>query len=230
MIARQTYREYADEILEGRELATENTIESLTEQGASTPVKTDEFHMSRTNLQFQDESETIDVDDITDNKTDKTVEIETKQTDIEENTTFKLTNETKRLSNIPEVPATPLSQHQRSESKKPQASKPFKLVSDEYINFVLGDSNALRLHIKDLDVVNLSKSGQTAPEIDSLLAHAREKAGKKVVKRIVMHLRTNDVSRCRTDSNQVTLEVSSAVNKVHTTFPKTNIAFSSILQ
>ena len=89
MIAKQTYGEYADEILEGRELATENTIESLTEQDASTPVKTDEFHMSRTNLQFQDESETINVDDITDNKTDETVEIETKQTDIEENTTFK---------------------------------------------------------------------------------------------------------------------------------------------
>ena len=93
----------------------------------------------------------------------------------------------------------------------------------------MGESNALRLHIKDPDVVNLSKSGQTAAEIDSLLEHAREKAGKKVVKRIVMHLGTN-VSRCRTDSNQVTLEVSSAVNKVHTTFPKANIAFSSILQ
>ena len=50
MIARQTYGEYADEILEGRELPTENTTESLTEQNASTPVKTDEFHMSRTNL------------------------------------------------------------------------------------------------------------------------------------------------------------------------------------
>ena len=49
-------------------------------------------------------------------------------------------------------------------------------------------------------------------------------------KRIVMHLGTNDVSRCRTDSNQVTLEVSSAVNKIHTTFPEANIAFSSILQ
>ena len=83
---------------------------------------------------------------------------------------------------------------------------------DEFINFVLGDSNALRLHIKDPDVVNLSKSGQTAAEIDSLLEHARENAGKKVEKRIVMHLGTNDVSRCRTDSNQVTLEVSSAVN------------------
>ena len=52
-------------------------------------------------------NETIDVDDITDHKTDEIFKIGTKQTDIEENTTFKLTTKTKPLSNIPKVPVTP---------------------------------------------------------------------------------------------------------------------------
>ena len=69
--------------------------------------------------------------------------------------------------------------------------------SADYMNFVIGDSNAIRIHVKDPDVKNVSKSGQKAKDIKSLLDDAASQASsnKKTVKRIVLHLGTNDVSK-----------------------------------
>ena len=113
----------------------------------------------------------------------------------------------------------------------PKASRPFKLVSDDYINFVLGDSNAVRIHVKDPGAKNFSITGQKAADIKNLLdiAEAKSTADGKTVKRIVMHLGTNDVSKHKTDFAQVQLEVSTAINETHKKFPDAQIAFSSIL-
>ena len=50
-------------------------------------------------------------------------------------------------------------------TNKTQQFKSSKLLSDEYINFVLGDLNASRIHVKGPDVKNISKSGQKAANI-----------------------------------------------------------------
>ena len=103
--------------------------------------------------------------------------------------------------------------------------------SADYVNFVIGDSNAMRIHVKDPDVQNLSKSGQKAADIKSLLdvADSQASANNKKVKRIVLHLGTNDVSKHKTDAAQVQLDVSTAISETHKKFPDAQIAFSSIL-
>ena len=89
----------------------------------------------------------------------------------------------------------------------------------------------MRIHVKDPDVKNVSKSGQKATDIKSLLDGAASQASSnnKTVKRIVLHLGTNGVSKHKTDAAQVQLEVSTALSETHKKFPGAQIAFSSIL-
>ena len=48
------------------------------------------------------------------------------------------------------------------------------------------------------------------------------------MKRVAIHLGTNDVGKNRADANQVILEVSSAITETHQQFPDAEVAFSSI--
>ena len=98
------------------------------------------------------------------------------------------------------------------------------------VYLVLGDSNTKRVHFKDSDVYDVSESGSSAAQIGLLLDKAVSMTKNKFVKRIVIHLGTNDITRHRGDSDQVIEAVSSAVNKVKEKFPTSTIAFSSILQ
>ena len=103
-----------------------------------------------------------------------------------------------------------------------------ELLSKQRVFLVIGDSNCQRVHFKDPDVKNVSVPGGAAMNIDELLAKAEAEAGEKLVKRIAVHLGTNDISKYKTDSNQVILEITTAVNKLHEKFPSSEIAFSSI--
>ena len=82
--------------------------------------------------------------------------------------------------------------------------------------------------MKDPDVKNVSESGAAASTVDELLEKAETEAGEKTVKRIAIHLDTNDISRYKTDSNHIILEITTAVSKIHDKFPSSEIAFSSI--
>ena len=101
-------------------------------------------------------------------------------------------------------------------------------LSKERIFLVIGDSNAQRVHFKDPDVKTVTVSGGAAGNIDELLVKAETKVGETKVKRIAVHLGTNDISKHKSDSNQVILEITTAVNKIHNKFPTSEIAFSSI--
>ena len=94
---------------------------------------------------------------------------------------------------------------------------------------MLGYSNAIRIHVKGPDVKNISKTGQKAAEIDTLLKIAEAKASGRNVKSIIMHLGTNYISRCKDDSSQAMIDVSTAIRDTHKQFPNAKIAFSSIL-
>ena len=101
----------------------------------------------------------------------------------------------------------------------------------ETVYLILGDSNTKRVHLKDYDVYDVSESsGSAAAQIDCLLDKAVSVTKNKYVKRIAMHLETNDITRHRGDSGQVVDVVSSAVNKIKEKFPSSTIIFSSILQ
>ena len=104
----------------------------------------------------------------------------------------------------------------------------FERLSKERIFLVIGDSNSQRIHFKDPDVKNVSMSGGSAINIDELLSRAVAEAGDKAVKRIVVHLGTNDITRYKADANQVILEITTAMNKIREKFPSSEIAFSSI--
>ena len=103
-------------------------------------------------------------------------------------------------------------------------------VTGDPTNLVLGDSNALRVHFKDPCVLNISKSGAAAAGITSLITSAKAKTTNRRVKRVAIHLGTNDIGKNKADANQVILEVSSAISEVHREFPDAEIAFSSIPQ
>ena len=104
----------------------------------------------------------------------------------------------------------------------------FDRLSKERVFLVIGDSNSQRIHFKDPDIKNISVSGGSALNIDELLSKAVTEAGDKKVKRIVVHLGTNDITRYKADANQVILEITTAINKIHGKFPSSEIAFSSI--
>ena len=98
------------------------------------------------------------------------------------------------------------------------------------VHLVFGDSNATRVHFKDPAVFNISQPGAAAASIEALLSKATMKTTNKTLKRVAMHLGTVDAGRHKSDANQVILEVSLAITKVHTCkrFPKAEIVFSSI--
>ena len=101
-------------------------------------------------------------------------------------------------------------------------------LSEDRVFLVLGDSNSNRIHFKDPDVKNISISGGSASTVNELLEKAESEAGDKKVKRIAVHLGTNDISRFKTDTNQTILEITTTLSKVHEKFPTSEIAFSSI--
>ena len=80
---------------------------------------------------------------------------------------------------------------------------------------MIGDSNSQLVHFKDPDVKNVSVPGGAAMNINERLAKAEAEAGEKRVKGIAVYLGTNDINKYKTDSNQVILENTTAVNKLH---------------
>ena len=205
--ARQTYGRYADEILEGRRLTMQDESKSVNESMITPTYEEEEV---RKTLEFDEEVNTG-----TENEDDQTVkEDETRSDTIQTELQVSHNNEHDKTD---------------AEGQNHISIKTIPLPSDKSVNFVLGDSNAIRIHVKDPDVKNISKTGQKAAEIDTLLKIAEAKASGKSVKSIIMHLGTYDISRCKDDSSQAMIDVSTAIRDTHKQFPNAEKAFSSIL-
>lgn len=199
MKARKSYGEYAAEILEGRR---SDGCTGLAQSSVNDPP------IDATARQPEPAKKTLVFDDDEANDINETGDTKNSEKDTVDNTEGVQTK-----GYVSTAKLTPK----------------FTLVSDVHINFVLGDSNAVRLHVKDPDVRNISIQGQKAANVDTLLSIAEDKAHGKAVKRIVMHLGTNDVSKCRADSSQGILDISISISETHKKFPDAEIAFSSIL-
>ena len=130
-------------------------------------------------------------------------------TENEDDQTVK-EDETRSYTIQTELQVTHNNEHDKTDAEVQNhiSIKTIPLPSAKSVNFVLGDSNAIRIHVKDPDVKNISKTGQKAAEIDTLLKIAEAKASGRNVKSIIMHLGTNDISRCKDDSSQAMIDVS----------------------
>ena len=220
---RQQYGRYAEEILEGRKADKDQERARLlddvrmTLNFSHTAIDTD---VDNENNISQSISET---NNIKDNEMSDNIDNDSDKNDI-----GTKNNENGNNDNLIDVDKEDARSQQLQEiSRKDQDTA---RQTPNPVHVVLGDSNATRVHFKDPDVFNISQSGASAAAIDTLLSRAISKTTNKTVKRVAMHLGTVDVSRHKSDANQVIVEVSSALTNVNKQFPQAEIAFSSIPQ
>ena len=79
--------------------------------------------------------------------------------------------------------------------------------------------------------MNASISGATLENVDQCLNLALENASmnQDVVKKVIVSLGTNDISKNKDDSDQVNIHAMKALSKVEQTFPSAKIGICSIL-
>ena len=221
---RELYERYADEIREGRKADKEEGRARLLDDVRMT------LNFSHTNTendidQTTNNTHDIRANEINDNENNADERNENTDNKGNANDNVNTTITETDSSNVEKDDARSQQLHGmggKDQDTVKQAANP--------IHVVLGDSNATRVHFKDPDVFNISQSGASAAAIDALLSKAKTKTSNKTVKRVAMHLGTVDVSRHKSDANQVILEVSSALTEINKYFPQAEIAFSSIPQ
>ena len=227
MLAGRQYGEYAAEILEGQRASAQES-EMLEVQ------QTDDFQQStpihdtvQRNLDFDtsDPGERLENNEHVVSQNENNIDVLIIEHTEDNNVVEQSINKSEHADKMSQSNISRSQQHVASSRAKTK-----QMFSEESVNIVLGDSNALRVHFKDPDVYNISIPGASAAGIESLLEKAVTKTKNKHVKRIAMHLGTNDITKQKTDPNQVILETSTVIGKVHTQYPDAEIAFSSILQ
>ena len=201
---RKSLGKYADEIFEGREMdkmeKDDNEDDTLRRQIDFDITDNNETNIDNANLDSKSEA--------TNTNTENIVDTITENLDITKDGTQSTQLQDTGLLNLQSVE---------------QAA-----YTGDPVNLVFGDSNASRVHFKDPCVINISQSGAAAAGIKSLITKAKAKTTNRRVKRVAIHLGTNDVGKNRADANQVILEVSSAITETHQQFPDAEVAFSSI--
>ncbi|CAG2214473.1 CNBP [Mytilus edulis] len=99
----------------------------------------------------------------------------------------------------------------------------------ETVSVLLGASNCIRLGHIDDSVVNASISGGSFDKIEQNIDLAFQKTENKDIEKVVICLGTNDISRNKSDSDQINLLVTSAVNRVKSSFPEAQIGLCNII-
>ena len=106
--------------------------------------------------------------------------------EVEQNDDFQIRSDvtnvnTTETNEADEIPATP-------------TETTFDRLSKERVFLIFGYTNSQRIRFRD-QYVNISVSDDSALNIDKLLSKAVTGAGDKKVKRIVVHLGTDDITR-----------------------------------
>ncbi|MCS5588875.1 MAG: hypothetical protein NZ824_02795 [Candidatus Thioglobus sp.] len=86
---------------------------------------------------------------------------------------------------------------------------------------LLGASNCKKLGVFDDNIINVSISGSTLDNIEEIVSKAKSIGfeSNKCIDNIVVCLGTNDVTRNRTDPDEVNINVTHAINCVKLAFP-----------
>ena len=93
---------------------------------------------------------------------------------------------------------------------------------------IIGASNCCRLKL-DSSICNLSVTGSTAENIDTLLETADGKVDAQQVTKVLFSLGTNDITKNKTDQDIVNVYLSNAIHKVKEKFPNANVVVLGIL-
>jgi lysophospholipase L1-like esterase len=101
-----------------------------------------------------------------------------------------------------------------------------KNVAKRKVHLILGDSNTVRLHVKDPDVMNISLSGKTLNDIKILMNKVNLKTD-ETINSVIIHLGTNDIGNA--DNEAIVKSAVNAMKLVSETYPNIPIGFSSIL-
>lgn len=86
---------------------------------------------------------------------------------------------------------------------------------------LLGASNCKKLGVFDDNIINVSISGSTLDNIEEIVSKAKSIGfeSNKCIDNIVVCLGTNDVTRNRTDPDEVNINATHAINCVKLAFP-----------
>jgi lysophospholipase L1-like esterase len=94
------------------------------------------------------------------------------------------------------------------------------------VRIIMGDSNAVRVHVRDPTIKNFSLSGQTLRNINHTMDNVKVDENDSI-KAVVIHLGTNDI---KTDSAETVTDLCiKAMTSVNERWQKTPVGFSSIL-
>ncbi|XP_060069871.1 uncharacterized protein LOC132561603 [Ylistrum balloti] len=104
------------------------------------------------------------------------------------------------------------------------------LVKPPDVSVILGASNVKRISIPDKNVIDASISGASLDKVDSVISRALSLIPEHAeVKNVTLCLGTNDITRNIDDPEQVTCNLSTAINKVQESFPETAIGVCGII-
>lgn len=92
---------------------------------------------------------------------------------------------------------------------------------------ILGASMIKHIDMSSKAVV-IAESGMTASNVGQLLAAARNKVDQDKVKRVVVHLGTNDNSRHKDDADTVKLNMADCIAQIRREYPEAQVCVASI--
>ncbi|XP_062585155.1 uncharacterized protein LOC134246823 [Saccostrea cucullata] len=114
---------------------------------------------------------------------------------------------------------------QRSETDSTEAG-----THDDQINTViLGASNCKRIQKLPPNILNASVSGSSYENVSQLLEYAKKKLDETTPENVIVHLGTNDVTRCQDEIGDLTGNVMMGLNKIQETFPEARIAVCTVI-
>lgn len=99
--------------------------------------------------------------------------------------------------------------------------------AEKKIHVIIGDSNGVRLHLKNPDVRNMSMSGYDLTRCDELISKIDIMEDVETVAGVVIHLGTNDMAHKSVED--ICVSAANAMQCVANKWPNSPIAFSSII-
>ncbi|CAG2212346.1 CNBP [Mytilus edulis] len=94
---------------------------------------------------------------------------------------------------------------------------------------IFGASNCSRIRIEDPSINNIAVSGTTLDQIDKLVCQSDNIVNSDYVANVILSLGTNDISKHRSDTEQITANLTTCIDTLKTKYPNARIGICSIL-
>ncbi|VDI05459.1 Hypothetical predicted protein [Mytilus galloprovincialis] len=94
---------------------------------------------------------------------------------------------------------------------------------------IFGASNCSRIRIEDPSINNIAVSGTTLDQIDKLVCQSDNIVNSDYIANVILSLGTNDISKHRSDTEQITANLTTCIDTLKTKYPNARIGICSIL-